>query len=240
MEYAKEFSPVTRSLKRPLCLLGALVLMSVSARAPAQTYYEQTFRPWQAVHWHIEAGYSPTLGQTSKYFDGGWTLGGGLTWQPERAVPLALRADLDYSYFSATRNLIAINEQADQIQIDNGHGEVFGLNVDGEWRARLSPATSAFVLAGVGVNHRRIALTQTVALGSYFCDPYFGYCGFGVVPGDVVVASADTTRFSWNAGAGLDFALRNGQTFFVEARYMRLETRPEPTEFFPITVGLRF
>lgn len=231
---------MTRPVKTCLCLLGAVLLTGAAARAPAQTYYEQTFRPWRPVHWHVQAGYSPTLGQTSKYLDGGWTLGGGLTWQPRRSVPLALRADLSYSYFNATRNLIAINQQASQIQIDEGHGEVFGLSVDGEWRARLSPLTSAFLLAGVGVNHRRIALTQTIALGTYFCDPWFGYCGFGVVPGDIVVASSDTTRFSWNAGAGLDFDLRNGQTFFVEARYVRVETTPQPTEFLPITVGLRF
>ena len=230
---------MTSPLKRSVCLLGALLLMSAGGRASAQTYYEQTFRPWQPLHWHVEAGYGPTLGQTSKYLDGGWTLGGGLTWQPSRGTPLALRADLDYSYFYATRNLIALNERADQMQIDNGYGQVFGLNVDGEWRMRLSPMTSAFFLAGVGVNHRRIALTQTLAFGSYFCDPYFGYCDYGLVPGQAVVASDDTTRFSWNAGAGLDFSLHDGQTFFVEARYMRLQT-PQPTEFLPITVGMRF
>ena len=226
-------------LKRAVGLLGALLLLSVSARAPAQAYYEQTYRPWQPLHWHFEAGYSPTLGQTSQYLEGGWTLGGGLTWQPRPDVPLALRADLDYSEFNATRNLIAINEQADQIAIDSGDGQVFGFNLDGEYRVRLGPTTRAFALAGVGVNHLRIALTQTVAVGTYFCDPWFGFCGFGVVPGDVVVASDDTTRFSWNAGAGLDFTLRNGQSLFIEARYMRLQT-PQPTEFVPITVGLRF
>ncbi len=229
---------MVKPVKRSLAILAALLSMSVSAKAPAQSYYEQVYRPWQPVHWHLDAGYSPTLGQTSQYFDGGFTLGGGLTWQPKPG-PFALRADLEYSHFDATRNLIAINEQADQITIDNGYGEVFGLNVDGELRTRLSGTTSAFFLAGVGVNHRRIALTQTVAFAGYFCDPYFGYCDYGVVPGDVVVASADTTRFSWNAGAGLDFDLRDGQTFFIEARYMRVETS-QPTEFVPITVGLRF
>lgn len=229
---------MVRSLKRTLCLIGACVTLGVSARAPAQAYYEQVYRPWEPVRWHIDAGYSPTLGQTSSYFDGGFTFGGGLTWQP-RPGPFALRADLEYSHFDATRNLIAINQQADQIEIDNGYGEVFGLNVDGELRARLGPTSRAFFLAGIGVNHRRIALTQTVAAGGYFCDPYFGYCDYGLVPGDLVVASADTTRFSWNAGAGIEFALRNGQSLFIEARYMRLETS-QPTEFVPITVGLRF
>lgn len=224
--------------KRTLGVLGVLVLAGVAGRASAATYYDQVFRPWQPIHWFMEIGYSPTLGQTSQYFQGGFTLGGGLTWQP-RPGPFALRADLEYSRFDATRNLIAINEQADQIQIDNGYGEVFGLNVDGEMRAPLTATTTAFFLAGVGLNHRRIALTQTVAFGDYFCDPYFGYCDYGLVPGDEVVASDDTTRFSFNAGAGLDFDLRDGQTFFIEARYVRVQTS-QPTEFVPITIGLRF
>ncbi|HEV2270969.1 MAG TPA: hypothetical protein VGR92_16065, partial [Steroidobacteraceae bacterium] len=94
-------------------------------------------------------------------------------------------------------------------------------------------------LAGVGVAHRRIALTQTVAFGGYVCDAWFGYCDYGLVPGDVIVASDNTTRFTWNAGVGLDFALWNGQTFFVEARFTRMQTA-QPTDFVPIRVGLRF
>ena len=53
------------------------------------------------------------------------------------------------------------------------------------------------------------------------------------------VASQDTTRFAWNAGVGVDFALPAGQSWFVEARYERIETQ-EPTEFIPIRFGLRF
>ena len=219
--------------------LAAALLLGVMGRASAQTYYEQTFAPQSSVHWHMQLGYSPTVGPTSQYFQGGLTFGGGLTWQPRADQPFALRADLEYTQFNATRNLIALNEQADQIEIDHGYGEVFGLSVDGEYRLRLAPAVSGFALAGVGVDHMRIALTQTVAFGSYLCDPWFGYCSYGLVPGDVAVASGDTTRFSWNAGVGVDFALRNGQTFFVEARYQRIQTT-QPTEFVPLTVGLRF
>jgi opacity protein-like surface antigen len=226
-------------MKRYLCAMGALVFLGLSARASAQTYYEQTFAPVQPVHWHFDVGYSPTIGTTSQYFQGGWTFGGGLTWQPRPTLPIALRADLDFTQFNATRNLIAINEAADQTQIDGGYGDVIGLNVDAEYRVPVTRSITGFTLVGIGVAHMHVGLTQTLAFGSYLCDPWFGYCAYGLVPGQVEVASGSSTRFSWNAGAGLDFALSDGETLFVEARYERIQTS-QPTEFVPITVGLRF
>lgn len=219
--------------------LPALLLLGAWTEAPAQSYYERYYAPQSHVHWHIDAGYAATSGQIADFLDGGWTIGGGLTWQPDYRSPLALRADLNYSRFNATRQLIAINQAANQAQIDHGYGEIVDFSVDGEYRVPLSPYLTGFAVAGVGFAHRRIALTQTVAVGDYICDYWFGYCEFGLVPGDVVVASDNTTRFAWNAGLGLDFALRGGDTFFVEARFTRVQT-PQPSDFVPIRVGLRF
>jgi opacity protein-like surface antigen len=225
--------------KRILYPLAALALLATWAKAPAQNYYQRYYGPQQHVHWHLDGGYAATTGQIADALDGGWTIGGGLSWQPDFTSPLALRADLDYSRFGATNQLIAINQAIDQTQIDDGYGEVVDFSVDGEYKAPLTEYTSVFAVAGIGVAHRRIALTQTVAVGDYFCDPWFGYCDYGLVPGQVVVASDDTTRLEWNAGLGVDFDLRNGQTFFVEARFTRIQTA-QPTDFVPIRVGLRF
>lgn len=226
-------------MRRYVYPLGALLLLAAWAEAPAQNYTEQYYAPQQHVHWHLDTGYVAPSGQISDALDGGWTIGGGFTWQPDFSSPLALRTDLNYSRFGATRQLIGINEALDQTEIDDGYGEIVDLAVDGEYRMPLSPYVTAFALAGIGVAHRRIALTQTVPVAGYFCDPWFGYCDVGLVPGDVVVASDNTTRFAWNAGLGLDFALWGGQTFFVEARFTRMQT-PQPTDFVPIRVGLRF
>ena len=225
--------------KRPLYPFGALVLLVAWGRAPAQNYYERYYAPQEHVHWHIDTGYAATTGQIATALDGGWTVGGGFSWQPDFRSPLALRADLNYSRFGATRQLIAINQAVDQTEIDDGYGEIVDLDVDGEYKAPLTPYITAFAVAGVGVAHRRIALTQTVPVSGYLCDPWFGYCDFGYVPGQVVVASDNTTQFAWNAGLGLDFDLRNGESFFVEARFTRMQT-PQPTDFVPIRVGLRF
>jgi opacity protein-like surface antigen len=226
-------------MRRYLCALGAVVWLGAWGQAPAQNYSERYYGPQEHVHWHIDAGYTATTGQIADALDGGWSIGGGLSWQPDFSSPLALRADLDYSRFEATRQLIASNQAVDQTEIDDGYGEIVDLAVDGEYEAPLSPYIAGYAVAGIGVAHRRIALTQTVGVGDYFCDPWWGYCDYGVVPGEVVVASDNTTQFAWNAGLGLDFDLRNGETFFVEARFTRMQTA-QPTDFVPIRVGLRF
>ena len=226
-------------MKRYLYPLAALALLGAWAQAPAENYYERYYGPQEHVHWHLDAGYAATTGQIADFLDSGWSIGGGLSWQPDFSSPFALRADLDYTRFNATRQLIAVNQAANQTQIDDGYGEVVDLAVDGEYKMPLTPYVTGYALAGIGVAHRRIALTQTVAVGDYFCDSWFGYCEYGLVPGEVVVASDNTTQFAWNAGVGLDFDLRNGETFFVEARFTRMQTT-QPTNFVPIRVGLRF
>jgi len=218
----------------------AVLLLVASAEAAAQNYTERYYAPEEHVHWHIDTGYAATSGAIADALDGGWTFGGGFSWQPDYASPFALRADLDYGRFEATRQLIAINQPLYRTQINDGYGEVLDLAVDGEYEAPITPYIRGFAVAGVGAAYRRLALTQTVAYGDYFCDPWFGYCEFGVAPGEVIVASEDTTRFEWNAGLGLDFALGGGESFFVEARFTRIETPAQPTDFIPIRVGLRF
>ena len=71
----------------------------------------------------------------------------------------------------------------------------------------------------------------------YVCNPWWGWCYTGT--GNTVVASNSTTRFGWNGGVGMAFRLQ-GPTLFIEARYTRIETSPQPLEFVPVTIGLRF
>src|SRR6185312_7746124 len=89
--------------------LGVVLLVGAWTQAPAQNYTERYYGPEQHVHWHMDTGYVSPTGQTSDFLQGGWTIGGGLSWQPDLSSPLALRADLNYSRFNATRHLIGIN-----------------------------------------------------------------------------------------------------------------------------------
>jgi Outer membrane protein beta-barrel domain len=220
--------------------LAILLGMGAAAAAQAQRTVEHYYAPQEHLQRHFDTGFAATSGSIADFLDSGWTIGGGLTWQPDFDSPLALRTDLDYSRFDATRQLIALNQRLNRARINQGYGEVVDLAVDGEYEAPITPYIKGFAVAGVGVAYRRLALTQTVAYGDEFCDPWFGYCAFGVAPGDVIVASDNTTRFEWNAGLGLDFSLAGGENLFVEARFTRIETPTQPTDFVPIRVGLRF
>jgi hypothetical protein len=64
-----------------------------------------------------------------------------------------------------------------------------------------------------------------------------GLCANGGYPGDVLVGSKTTGRWELNAGAGINFSIGGTDSFFVEARYMEVET-PVRTVFVPIRFGL--
>jgi hypothetical protein len=97
----------------------------------------------------------------------------------------------------------------------------------------------AYLMAGGGGAYRRISLTQTAGFGGYYCDGWSGFCNGGYFPGDVLVQRDSTTRWEWNAGAGINFPLYGGQSWFIEARYTQMQT-PVPTSYIPVRVGFRF
>ena len=193
------------------------------------------------AHWHVMGGYSATVGTTSDYLQGGYALGGGLTITPSADSPLDWRFDLDYANHQASRQLIALGQQNTNIEIDSGTGQIWSFSGNAVFHVPVTDNVRAYAIAGIGVYHTRIELTQTVPFlgGYYYCDPFWGFCDSGYGYGDAIVTSHDITKFGWNAGAGLEFALPGGQSWFVEARYHRISAQT-PIEFVPIEVGYRF
>jgi opacity protein-like surface antigen len=224
-------------MKSYLGALGAVLLMGGSAPLLAQTY--EVYPAARQFQWHVDAGGAITTGRTADFLDSGWTIGTGFTWHPQLGSPFALRTDLHYSRFNATNQLITLGEIANQTQIDDGSGQIVALDLNAVFETPVSRNVRAYVIGGVGVDYRKIELTQTVAVGGVVCDGWWGFCGFGYVPGDVLIQREETTRLAWNAGVGLDFALGHGQSWFIEARFNRMETH-DPTDFVPIRVGMRF
>jgi len=224
---------------KAFCALGALLTLACASPAMAQYYYSgKSYRP---LRWQIEGGYSPTVGTTSDYLQGGWTLGGGVTWYPSPQSPAGLRLDLSYSEYNATHNLLVQNETALQTEIDSGTGRTWGGDLDGELDFALGPVAKGYLIAGIGTYKRQIELYQTVIGGGIFCDPWWGFCGPGYFPGNSVVARTTSDwKFSWNAGVGFEFPVGNGMSWFVDARYLRIGPEDQKTEFVPIRVGLRF
>jgi opacity protein-like surface antigen len=225
-----------------VCGIAAVLLAGIGTQAYAQGYgYSQSYEyaPQRRVQWHFDAGYAITSGRTADNLDNGWGLGTGFTFHPKLGSPFSLRADLDFNQFGATNRLLRLGEQQSQTRIDDGTGWLVNLSIDGVFDIPLGPRARGYVLAGVGGAYRRIELTQTVRFAGVFCDDWYGFCGIGFFPGDILVQRQETTRFALNAGLGVEFPLYNGQSWFIEARYTRMQTN-QPTEFIPIRIGMRF
>ena len=225
MTYLKSYPRILASLGVP----AAVALLACSAPARAQTYQYPVARP---VQWFVDGGASITQGPTGNDFDNGWTFGTGVIIRPYPPGPFALRFDLSYSRSEATSQFLALNQTATGTPIDYGTMQTVSGFVDGVLETPFNPWVHFYATGGVGLGWRRIELTQN----GFYCDAFFCAAGFGP---NTLVASSDDTRFAWHAGAGVNFMLPRGESWFVEARYERIET-PQPTEFIPIRFGFRF
>jgi opacity protein-like surface antigen len=189
--------------------------------------------------WHFNTGYADTIGETSDYLKGGWTVGGGFAFQPDAFENLALQIDLGYSDMSATNKLIQLGQQHSPVRIDSGRGSLGLLTVAGKYHLDFADDVRGYGLLGIGGYHRYVELSQTALFGGAICDPWWGYCYPGVVAGQAIVASRSTFKFGYNAGVGVEWQTSGAGVWFIEARYHRT-AGSHPTEILPIQIGLRF
>jgi hypothetical protein len=207
--------------------LCALALLLVAApRAYAQEY--------SPLRWYIMGGANVPLSNTADILQSGYNFGFAVTWR-EPGRPVGVRFDFNYASNNATRELQSQGSQATGLNITGGWADIWSASVNLEAQHLFSPTTYGYLIGGIGAYYTQVQLTE-YGYG-YVCNPWWGYCYYG--SGNAVVASNSTTRFGWNGGVGMAFRLQ-GPTLFIEARYTRIETSPQPLEFVPITIGFRF
>jgi opacity protein-like surface antigen len=213
-----------------LLLTAGLAAISMSTVATAQE--------GPVVHWHVMGGYSETVGSTNKYLQGGYLVSGGFSVTPSRTGPVDFRFDLSYSEHQATNYLLDLGQRAANTQVDYGTGSFWSGTGNVLYHVPLAYGVRAYGIAGIGVYHERVELAQYDPYGGYFyCDPFSDYCQGGNL--GLLVSSSGVTKFGWNAGIGVEFALPYGRAWFLEARYHRIDTAA-PIEYVPITIGYRF
>ena len=220
---------------RTCCALLLAVAVAGVARA------QDPFPDSPGAHWDLMGGYSAPVGTTADYLHGGYAIDGGLTLVPSPTSPLDLRFDLGYDAHNVSNRLIDIGQQNTNVEIDGGSGQIWSFSGNAVYHVPIVYGVRAYGIAGVGVYHTRVALTQTVPLygGYYYCDPFWGFCDGGYGYGSATVVSHNMTNFGWNAGIGVEFALPSGRSWFIEARYQRISAST-PIEFVPLQIGYRF
>lgn len=171
--------------------------------------------------------------------DNGWNAGFGFSWFPTSKWPLGVRVDGTYNEFDARPALLNQAAATYGTSIDDGTDRLYGGDVDLELDLPLSSSVRIYLLAGGGWYRQQFTYRQLNFYQGYVC--FWWGCGpgyFGVE--DVVARNTTKWQFARNAGFGLEFAMGPRSSFFVEARYMRLNPNDARSDFLPIRAGLRF
>jgi opacity protein-like surface antigen len=205
-------------------------IIAASSMAPTFKYHP--------FAWQIEGGYTIAQGDSSKTLNDGYNTGLGLTWYPSSTMPLAFRIDGTYSNFQENSRSLSLASQNLGTFITNGYEELYGGDVDAEFDLHTGSRAKEYIFGGIGRYRERTTFQQSVYARGVGC---FYRCYIGYFPFDYTVAR-DTTGWlnSWNAGIGIEFAMANRTSFFVEARYQRIAPNDKMLGFVPIRVGLRF
>jgi opacity protein-like surface antigen len=202
------------------------------------TYYDGGFQ-YHPFRFHIDGGGTSTQRSNSANLDNGWNAGAGFTWFPTSCLPLGIRIDGTYNNFTLRRPLLDRAETTYQTRVDSGNQRMWGGDADLELDFHLSPYVRTYLLAGGGWYRQQTTYRQTNYTAGYIC--YWFGCGPGYYGVTGIVARNTTEwHFARNAGLGFEFAMGPWTSFFVEARYMRLDPKDAKSDFLPIRAGLRF
>jgi hypothetical protein len=202
------------------------------------TYPDTSFK-YHPFRFHIDGGSTLTQNANDTLLDNGWNVGLGLSWFPSAHLPLGIRVDGTYNEFDARPGLLDQAAATYGTRVDNGTRKMWGGDVDLELDLHLSPHVRAYLLAGGGWYKQQDTFRQINFYPGYICD-WWG-CGpgyYGV--GTTVARNNSDWRFAKNAGFGLELAMGPATSFFVEARYMRLNPNDAKSDYIPIRAGLRF
>jgi len=190
---------------------------------------------------HVDGGGTITQRTNAGLLDNGWNAGLGLTWYPASQLPLGLRLDGSYMRFTARAPLLSQAAALYQTQVDDGIVKMWGGDADVEIDFPFGPRTRFYLVGGVGWYRLETTYRQLQLVNTNFCSSSLG-CYPGVP--STTHAVVGTTRTGWqysrNAGFGMEFSLGGRNSFFIDARYMRLNPSNSRSDFIPIRAGVRF
>ena len=187
----------------------------------------------------IEGGRTITEGSLDRDIDNGLNLGLGFTWQPISHLPLAFRVNGAYEKFELRPPLLAQASAYFGTRVDEGSSKLWGGDIDAELDFPFGPGARLYLLGGAGWydqqnSYRQLTFTPGRACGLEGCTN-------GVSESSSLVGRISTgMRFEKNAGVGMEFAIGDRASFFVDARYMRFSPSRGKRDFIPIRFGVRY
>ena len=234
-------------MRRATVALFVAFLVITLAAAPASAQDKK-------VNVNLGGGYTIALSEVRDHLGDGYNFNFGVTFNINENVGI----QTEYSFTGLGQKLVdlpSVTPPPGQTAVRNLYAD---MNMQsGTFNLVFKPSTEGrarpFVVAGLGVYYRPVKVT-TPGAGYVppYCSPWWYYCyPGGVVPVDYIIAEQSSTDFGMDFGAGVDIAMTDAASFYLEARYHYI-FGPElkdsagtsygkaTGQFLPITFGFRF
>jgi hypothetical protein len=180
----------------------------------------------------IGGGFSQTVGNTGRYLDNGWNIGGGAGFNFSSYV--GAKIDLGY-------NQLGINSTTlSNVGVPGGNIGVFSTTLDPIVHLAPGHHVDVYLIGGGGLFHVREEYTQPSATIVTGFSPFVGFYS-EAVPSTDVLASYTVNKPGIDAGAGLAIGTKWHGKIFAESRYNRIYLGANRHEdYIPVAFGFRW
>lgn len=227
---------------------GFIMAATILGAMPAAA---QDVKPVQLT---IGGGYTSVLGPVRDHIANGGNFTIGVLFNTQS--PVSIQAEYGWNGFMQKQLSIdtcATNPcTTPHVPTDffaDGNMQYFDVN--GLFHAKTSGKTQPYGIVGLGYYHRPVNVTTPGVGYTTICDPWWYVCyPGGFVPVENIIGERSSTDFGMNFGGGVNVALGESASFYVEARYHYIwgpqvqgatgDTKKANGQFFPITFGFRF
>jgi opacity protein-like surface antigen len=180
----------------------------------------------------VGGGFSLPVGQLQNRADTGFAFvaSGGPRFSPRLSV------DLDFAlhYFNVKNPLPSA---ATGVNLASGAVvRTWSLTVNPAYQFIRRERSSYYATAGYGLYNRHLENPVPQASTENACDPFWSICVNN--SGSSVTGNINPYKAGYNVGGGVNLGGRT--KFFIEVRYHHMFTSRSPTEYIPITFGVRW
>ena len=180
---------------------------------------------------NIGAGFTTPLGNTGRYLDEGWNVGGGagVNFSPY------VGALIDLNYNSMGINSTTLGN----FGVPGGGVHVFSATLDPIVHLNPKGRVDFYVTGGGGLYHRNQDFTAPSLTVVNGFNPFFGFYPVAI-PTTQILASSSVNKPGVDIGAGMAFGSKWHGKFFAEAKYNRIFMGQYHTDYIPVTFGFRW